>query len=246
MEVCVANFVHRSKQELESLYVDAARRLVNAGVLYDLGHFGEAPDIAKEVANFVYDHGATRGLLSSMGLKETMKFTCSAIAPYVPDKGYLVSNEYYLITAPIGFFGMDYVANKGRNCVKSLSFTDWWQGNVLSRWDGGAMAREYITRSELVLHVRNKEGGGHVASGHHLVGAADKMVRLMSGEYVDGHVQIGDAEPATAEDNAPAYATLRQIGWELEETLAALRPDLWQLGMRPATPGPRMKPYIEE
>lgn len=239
------SFEKRSKDDLERLYVEALQRLINACRLYDEGHVSEAVDISKEVANFVYDKGATKSLLESLEMKATIRFVNSAKPAFVAQGGFkLMSNEYFLVTSRFGFHGMDFTP-VGISASNQLDeFTDWWTGAVLSKHDPNTQGRVFITRAELVMHVRNKEGGGHISEGNHINTSTRKMVDLMSGAYVDGHIQINEGERMTAEDTAPAYATLRQIGWELVTTLMNARPDLYQRAVTPPPLGPRMKPVM--
>ena len=74
-------FETTSRSERERLFVHAYERLVRAGAAYDQGHWSEAPDIAKEVFNFVYDHGSTKSILTQLGLRETLEFTSTAKEP---------------------------------------------------------------------------------------------------------------------------------------------------------------------
>ncbi|MFG1431390.1 hypothetical protein V5F44_19150 [Xanthobacter sp. V2C-8] len=241
----MTSVVRRTKLELERLFIEAYQRLDLSCKSYDRGHFSEAPDIAKEIANFVYDHGRTISILSGMGIKKSTEFICSAIHETKgesPDVGTLMSNEYYIISARICFSGMDYVPFLNRKSKKYINFSEWWNGHVLSRYHAPLLSREFISRSEIVIFTRNKEGGGHVETQHHIGTKDDKLIRLMAGEYVDGYMILDGQETITAEDNAPPYATLRQIGWELQETLNCARPDLVVRAMQPPVPGPRMVP----
>ena len=234
--------------ELERSFVEAYERLVRAGRAFDAGHLSEAPDIAKEAMTFVYDPGQkSESILQHLGLKHNVGFVDSSKASALdslPAGSRMVSNEYLLVDALIGFSGMDYRPLLGtRTSLRTVTFAAWWEGTVLSRYVHSPVeGRERISRGELIQHVRNEEGGAHVSARYKRGTPADKMVRLMQGEYVDGYMELNGGSPVTAEAHAPAYATLRQIGWELEETLRRVRPDLTSRANFAPQTGPRMRP----
>lgn len=242
----------KPRTELERAFVEAYERLVQAGTAFDARHLSEAPNIAKEAMNFIYDSGQkSESILQHLGIKHTINFVDSskpsAIAS-LPSGSRKGSNEYRLIDEIIGFSGMDYRPLLGtRTSPRMIPFAAWWDGTVLSRYVHAPVERrEKISRGELVQHVRNEEGGGHVSARYKRGTPADKMARLMQGEYVDGYMQLNGESPLTAEDHAPAYATIRQIGWELEETLRQARPDLTSRADFNPRPGPRMRPAPPE
>lgn len=235
----------RPTDEIERLFVEAYERLYRACRLFDQGHQSEAPDIAKEISNFVYDHGnSSTSILTAMKAKHQVNFVDSADGPTPAHGGILLSNEYRLMYATVDFDGMDYkpfLADKAP--YPALQFDDWWIAPIFTRYvhtlpDG----REKISRSELVMHLRHKEGGAHVAARYFPSDSrADKMRRLMEGEYVDGYMSLDDGPPMTAESHAPAYAAVRQIGYEVLATLEQFRTDLThKADLRPRV-GPRMK-----
>jgi hypothetical protein len=232
--------------ETERAFVEAFERLARAGMAYDIGHLSEAPNLAKEVATFVYDHGAITSVLSQLDIKQKIDFIDSSFSDSTDGPatdGLLLSNEYFLIDACIGFSGMDYRPRLGRGESRAVSFDTWWSGPVLSRYvHMPAGDRETISRSELILHVRNEEGGAHVNWRYKRGTPTDKLARLMLGEYVDGYMEINGGTPQTSEPYIPAYATVRQIGWELEQTLRNARTDLIRRANFSPSPGPRMKP----
>ena len=232
------------KAEIERKFIESYERLKRGGALYDIGHHSEAPNIAKEIVNLVHDKGKAHvSLLTSMGAKEAVSFVDSSNhRDFPPEQGTLLSSEYILIRQTIGFDGMDYVPNAGRNGqAKTLSFSEWKNGHVLSRNNKKA-EREFISREEIYKFIRHNEGGGHVNARYDGGGPQEKLILLMRGAYVDGYMHINDGPAITAESFMPAYATVRQIGWELEKTLEGYFPSLIARSrLRPAS-GPRMKP----
>jgi hypothetical protein len=223
---------------LERNFVEAFERLVRANAAYDQGHVGEAPNIAKEVYNFLYDHGTTVSILTLLGLKANLLFL-STSAPRqtesLPAGAVLVSPEYRLIEATIGFDGMDYEPHLERALsLKRLFFKSWYDETILA-WHG----REDIKRGEVIEFFRNYEGGGHVKKS---MPRSAKMAGLIRGDWVDGYMVLGNGVPVEPDLRAPICATARQIGWELEETLRQGCPALTLRANLAPAPGPSMRP----
>lgn len=233
-------FEPKTRDELERNFVEAFERLVRANAAYDQGHWGDAPNIAKEAFNFVHDYGRLVSLLTHLDLKAHMKFLSTARArksESLPPGAVLASPEYRLIDASIGFDGMGYEPLLGRvPSLNALPFNQWYDETVLA-WYG----REDIRRGEIIEFIRHVEGGGHVAG---LFGPrwAKKMMGLIRGDWVDGCMRLGNGPTVEPEPYAPAYATMRQIGWELEETLRQGCPSLISRANFAPAPGPRMRP----
>lgn len=104
----MSQFTTKTTEELERGLVETYARLVHAGEAYDQGHWGEAPNIAQQAYLFVYDRGKERSILTQLSLKSISFISTAKETPSVPPKGVLTSPEYKLITASIGFDGMDY------------------------------------------------------------------------------------------------------------------------------------------
>lgn len=236
----------KPRSELERMFVEGYERLVRAGRAFDAGQSSEAPNIAKEVMTFAYDRGTrSESILCNLGLKDGMDFADSAKPAIddLPPNARLLSNEYCLIHAIVGFEGMAYRPLLGRFAPKRVPFNSWWEGTVLSRYVARSIGgRECINRGELIQHIRNEEGGGHVSAHYKRGTSADKLARLMQGEYVDGYIILNEEDPMTAQPYAPAYATVRQIGWELEETLRWACPELVARADFRRRFGPKMRP----
>lgn len=73
-------FESKTRDELERNFVEAFERLVRANAAYDRGHWGDAPNIAKETFNFVHDQGRLVSLLTHLDLKAHMLFLSTAKA----------------------------------------------------------------------------------------------------------------------------------------------------------------------
>lgn len=241
----VLRWESKSQEELDRYFVEIFERLVRANRLYDAGHLSEAPNIASICMSVVYDHGTSVSLLEHFKLKGRADFVASckpASGFEIPAGGIVMSNDYMSIEARITFIGQDYVPiNRSRYVVSYVGFQEWWDGIVLSRHSQELKGREYIRRGELLKYIRNEETGSHVAGKYRRGTDDDKLARLMQGEYVDGYMQLNGGDPVTAELHAPAYATLRQIGWEVEQTMLRMRPDLTGRAVLAPPQGPRLR-----
>lgn len=240
----VTVFVSKTRDELERNFVEAFERLVRANAAYDQGHWSDTPNIAKETFNFVHDRGRLVSLLTHLDLKAHTQFLSTAKARRtegLPPGAVLASPEYRLINACIGFDGMGYEPLLGRvPSLNPLLFDQWYDETVLA-WYG----REDIKRGEIIEFIRHVEGGGHVA-GRFEPRWDKKMMDLIRGEWVDGYMRLGNGPAIEPEPYAPAYATMRQIGWELEETLRRGCHSLISRANFAPAPGPRMRPARSE
>jgi len=241
----VAAFEPKTRDELERNFVEAFERLVRANAAYDKGHWGEAPNIAKEAFIFVHDRGRQNvSLLTHLDLKAHVNFLSTAkarVSESLPDGAMLASPEYRLLNATIGFDGMGYVPLLGRARSPIWLPFDQWYHEIVLAWSG----REDILRSEIIEFIRHVEGGGHVA-GRFEPRWAKKMMGLVRGDWVDGYMKLDNQPAVEPEPYAPAYATMRQIGWELEDTLRQGCPALVSLANLTPAPGPRMRPARPE
>ena len=131
---------------------------------------------------------------------------------------------------------MDYQPRFSEGLGAALAF-DAWCGEVVLAFHG----REDIRRNELVEFIRHVEGGGHVGARYEPRWSG-KMLGLMRGDYIDGHMELDGGPPVVPEPHAPAYATVRQIGWEVEKTLWRACPALVARAEFDPAPGPRMRP----
>ncbi|MDX3973487.1 hypothetical protein [Shinella sp.] len=235
----------KEEAEIERALIESYERLKRSGALYDIGHHSEAPDIAKEVYIIAHDRGGSHvSLLTALGIKEKARFVDSSNQRhYPPERGILASSEYILIGQHITFSGIDYVPNLERNGYNNnLPFTEWKDGHVLSRHDNDSEnLREFISREEIYTYVRNNEGGGHVNPRLSTKKTDVKMINLMKGSYVDGYMHLNEGPAVTSENFMPAYATIRQIGWEIEKTLENNFPAIIAKASHAPTAGPRMK-----
>jgi hypothetical protein len=237
----MAQFEPTSRAERERAFVHAYERLVRAGAAYDRGHRSEAPNIAKEVFNFVYDHGGTTSVLTQLGLRGALAFVSTVEKP-PPDKvplgAVLVSPDLRLVDDYYWPDAMDLLPRLGEGAPTVLLPVEGWLAETVLAWHG----RGTITRMELLKFTRDTAGGGHVAAKHHRNPSNDKLLEMLRGAWLFLQQRMPDGTARGPEPEVIAWATVRQIGWEVEETLRRGCLDLVvRADLNPA-PGPRMVP----
>jgi hypothetical protein len=91
---------------------------------------------------------------------------------------------------------------------KMAQFESWWSKEDI--YDSGGM---HLTRRRLVFALRHQDGGSHVGE---LTDPA--YVRLKAGAGFSGNATDGSARQLVEAANA----TMRQVAWEVTETLKEL------------------------
>jgi hypothetical protein len=138
--------------------------------------------------------------------------------------------------------GFEYVALRGEGPPPlynqpALPLSKWWENPVLRD-----PKRRTYSRKSLIHHFRNTLGGGHVASGFHP--REDKPAE----EFADlsrtnsGGWTYSDGKNTFVPTYGAEYATVRQIGWEMERTLERSCQDIIEGAHLIPVAGLRMKP----
>lgn len=173
--------------------------------------FGEGEAwAAKLMATVIYvichdGHGPIRSLLSQLDVRGQLNCISTAEAP---SPGNLLTLPL-LFSVQLGGERPSHIPNfmvpELANTFKWIPFTEWWEQPVYSRGLEGV-----ITRKDLVLAVRSKDGGGHFDSEL----SCAKYVNMKSGSGWKFTVN-GEALP-----NDPIHLlTIWAIGWELFKSL---------------------------
>lgn len=112
--------------------------------------------------------------------------------------------------------------DRGANLPKLSDFQTWWSREIVFS-DAGFR----LTRARLVYALRHRDGGGHIG------GLTDKsyvQFKTVGGGWTTQECMIKGSSPNEIYEpiGAPkpmsnvVGATMRQIGWELTETLKSL------------------------
>lgn len=204
----------RSEAELLSHLKEQLAFLRASAASFDSGFEGEAKRLATVIRVLVHDTVRSRALLSQLGLLGVVRFVDTAV-PINPRN--LLPTE--------GLVMLRVVAGEASSAVyipplgdgpperygRTRTFNAWWTTPVTKLRDG-----RLLSRRDYVLPVANSEGGAHV----------DPKITPMFDEFLrrnpfgwEWEMEGGPAHPVAG--NA-ALAAVRQIAYEVEETLRPL------------------------
>lgn len=204
---------------------------------FDEGAEGEAKRLAVSIAALVHDTKASHSLLDQLGIKEELRFIDSATPIGSSDSGPDAEGVSTMRIDLMGC-GLTIMATGGGEVrweapldaevefrkPRPVVFGVWWNAHVMRhptdlRW----------RRRDLVLQLRNKQGGAHVDPKLN-----ERYDRLIERDAV-ARAGIADEGGWLEFSNSPAPAAVRQIAWELERTLL---PQLDDLAKPPTTNEP--------
>ncbi len=174
---------------------------------YDEGHVSEAITLSTHIATFVYDHGKkNQSLLTLIGNKEKVQFKDTA--------GPLIGNnlmpDALLCMASFGANGGKYspMLHEGPFIYPDLRFKEWWNNSVFR----SPSENKEMSRRDFVLGMRNLAGGSHVSPNWNLNFAS------LERDNPGGLIFMNNGNYRVPE-HGPEYASVRQIGYELDVTL---------------------------
>jgi hypothetical protein len=205
----------RPTDELVALLAEQRLMLAASSEAYDRGSRWEAKRLASIVFTMVYDHGAISSLLSQLGHKEKMKFLSSGKMIDPPPGFKTVSASPALVIfkfdpphppKALPKFHMS-------SAVVEVDFETWWKDEFIFVRGGDIR----LNRSRLVATLRHQDGGGHVG-------------KLTDAAYVDlkagGGLILASSDGTESELEGLALASMRQVAWEMTETLKKLDEEL--------------------
>ena len=228
----------QSNIDLWDLLKEQLRFLKNSNASYDDGFEGEAKRLAVTIRVLVYDTNNSTSLLYQLVIKHKLKMlnTASQMIPNnllghqglvimkvqaPPGASVFVSptivgeetetHESILGVQP-GNVTYEPIINVPPNPHLSpswVSFTRWWKEIVIKTAEGTT-----FTREQLVLAMANKDGGAHVDP------KLDSDYANLTKFNSQGWTVDTDGS-TDAPDNSIADASVRQIAFELEQSLLA-------------------------
>jgi len=203
--------IARTDQELRTELAEQFEALKIHGASYDEGKTWQAKTLAAVISILMRDGSRNMNpLLQQLGIRKQML--------YVDSRGPLLFPEHGAFNAPLTAIqmGPDGVKVVPHCSVmpdapwirRNVAFSDWWGGDVLQTSRG-----QRITRHRLVNLVRDKDGGAHYDAENKEADYHDVKVDF------DPRIRIhSPAGPGPLQ--GVHLATIRQIAWELEQTLA--------------------------
>ncbi|MBP2158270.1 MULTISPECIES: hypothetical protein [Asticcacaulis] len=216
--------------------------LKNSARLYDEGYEDEAIRMATTLRVLLHDTSQSTSLLTHLGVKKQLKFidtglyrdrldrakdawiskTCpgAKIVGISPGEAGLVeirpnpdgTGGFYAPLRENRFHPHD---PRSKAMLQPLDFDSWWRTPLVE-----ASSLRQFSRENLILIMANQDGGAHVDA--HI----DIDYRDFMSDFLGHSVEFGgtdgtmDAnwEPPPVQNNV-AFASVRQIAWEIETTL---------------------------
>lgn len=201
----------RPRAELISLLADQRAALAASSEGYDKGNQWEAARLATVVLTLVHDGAAITSLLTQLGLRASLRFVSTG--RYEPPPGMkFVFASPALVSLRGGAGGTMLIPQFQHSGPKPpptrVQFETWW-----SKEDIYDSADTHLTRRRLFFALRHQDGGGHVGK------LTDPTyVRLKAGAGLSGNTPDGSMRQLVEAANA----TMRQVAWEMTETLKEL------------------------
>ncbi len=211
----------RPRQELVDHLKRQMKALDASAANYDAGEDWEAERLANAVFNLVYDGGKISSVLSQLEVKDSLRFVSSGgvatghgLPP--PDIAFPALVIFEGGPGGRGFkpqLGDGPRLGAGPPNYPTLPFKDWWENQLIYQ----EKATGHLNRMRLVLALRHKDGGGHIGA-------------LTDGIYI--HLKKGAGWQIGCEDGSVepvsniVAALMRQVAWEVKETLKQLGGDL--------------------
>ena len=195
------DFVAHLKDQLEFLE--------RSGRAYDEGAEGEAKRMAAVLRVLLHDTRNSTSLLTHLGAKEQLSYVDTAMP----------INPHNLAATP-GLVLMEFGPGTEGRYVPPLGdlhpdrikpnkpFKPWWEDPVTQDARGNLFSRK-----DYVLTASNQEGGAHVD--HSL----DMAYAELTKNSALGWMVHGGNEPEKPFERNPAFASVRQIAFEVERTL---------------------------
>jgi len=205
----------RPRAELVQLLVEQQQALASSCEGYDKGNEWEGPRLATAIYTLVHDGGSITSLLTQLGLRSGLKFVCTGRDNPFPNMQFAYSSPPL-----IGFVGTPTGMRFVPQCTLGLptppatlaQFDAWWTKESIfdePKRSGGTD----LTRRRLVFALRHQDGGGHIGEL-----TDDSYVRLKAGAGVSTSIKGGPLRKMVEAANA----TMRQVAWEVTETLNQL------------------------
>lgn len=212
----------RSPQELDEILQRQIGHLRRSSMLYDDGEVSEAERLAATCHILLHDpenpKSRSKSLLGQLGLKSTMMFVDESMTLPLTANTILSAIDQPLIMVEAGTSGAKYTPWLGRGFgQRTVDFDTWWNGCAFRHRSG-----DTLSRKELVSSLRDQDGGSHVDGR-----LTDTAYRRMSdnadelASFENGSVTIATAarKPSSAKIGLAHWATMRQIAWELDQSL---------------------------
>lgn len=212
----------RSREELAAALAEQRGFLRQSSAAYDSGNTAEAKRLANTVYVMMHEGtGRTKSLLGQLNLRDTLKLrTTAAQIPVesLPKTALAFMSAKRIDTV---LFHPRFAHPQFREEGRYIAASEWWDEPVYQAlgepeprriWGNG----KTISRKNLVFHMRSQDGGAHFDA------------ELKNETYIDLALKAGTGIEIKNDDGTytpvpfPHLATMRQIAWELEQSLIAI------------------------
>jgi hypothetical protein len=140
----------RSISDLQQALREQIEYIRLSSEAYDLGVLAEAKRIAVALTNLFIDRGQTVSILTQLNIQD-------GVMIYDTTRKYFMYSRDIIVALDAGDT-VRYVPPFGENGYKLSTVSDWLSGNIF------VTEQFQMTRKELILLLRDKDGGGHFDS----------------------------------------------------------------------------------
>lgn len=216
----------RSNAELREEMLDQIAAFRHSSASYDQGNEWEYKRLATSIYILVFDGvgSRSRSLLGMLGIKSSMKFLTTYSQPYVSleDRRRGVTSTWVGLSPLVGVqFGPNpkyYPLMAHSGGATWTSFGKWWEECVFSNVEALPLSRK-----NLIFTARTQDGGAHV---DRKITSIDYQ-KVKSGSagdmtFTSGRLDQDMSEWTVHTVTNGVSALVRQIAWELDQSLALL------------------------
>lgn len=214
----------QSEPELIGHLIEQVGFLRASADAYDAGEDSEAKRLATVVRTLCHDTPRSTSLLQQLGSLTRLRFVDTIpdrpapnledldVTPSDPDGELKMVTVFSSPLAPMAGGPRGYVAQLDR-ASRSLpkTFATWWGAPVVRDAQGNSMSRR-----DVVLALANQDGGAHVdpslKQSEYVAISREQSLGTIEYTGSDGRRHVVDANPL--------LAVMRQIAYEVDETLA--------------------------
>lgn len=211
----------RPIDELHTELSEQLSALQSSCAAYDLGSRWEAKRIANTICILVDDRRRITSLLTRLNMLNSLELFSTAV-PGGPEN---LLATWQLVSVNVSFINSGTFASfepllQGERQLlgsRPISFADWWSEPIFrEQWTGKGLRRT-LSRKGLIQSMRDQDGGSHFDGE-----LTDEVYAAFAKENAAG-LQISDNNGTRDTPIGPHQATVRQIGWELEQSILSLK-----------------------
>jgi hypothetical protein len=192
---------------------------------FDKGNQWEANRLATTIYTLLHDGGSITSLLTQLGARSGLRFMSSGrVVDHKPnEQGEILAAS----TPPLVMIKMSPGSTKFKarlsstaavpeQTQSSVQFHKWWEDErIFKDWSGDSSL--FLNRRRLIFALRHQDGGAHIGD---LTDPA--YVRLKAGAGWMGGASINGAVFTTELMTEALAESMRQVAWEVTETLKQL------------------------